>query len=493
MSVTAVPPARVYEHGTALTPTRSIPLSRILYLPMEIASRELDSRLLIAAFALERGYEVVLGQKWLIERNVKSMPAGIYLSKTLTQRDARTMARVRARGFIVAAIDEEVPGLVAKPNELRWVSDEAIGQSDFIFVGGDNNVSAYRQRFAAAADRIVPCLNPRWDLLKAGARGIYQPEAARIRERFGRFVLINTNLGFTNSEKGSAKVMVEDQARTGKLDLTDPAVCHFVDEFLRMERDNFDAIKQVVQSILDEMPEVSVVLRPHPSERIDTWVAAFNAHPRLAVVREGAPIPWILASEALVHTNCTTGIEAIALDHPAICVVATDSFVTDRYLANRVNPLAHGAREAVEILKRHVAGTAAITYTREMRELFERSMSFDAGQYGAAKIIDAVIAERDRRASGVAALSPLTDNHGRSHWMPSWGYKWTMRDRNVRGSLFPNFDYHAVSGRLRQIADQIGLPITPRIYFGGSKVALITERHVPLSVRMRQFIMKNVA
>ena len=94
MSVTAVPPARVYEHGQALTPTRSIPLSRILYLPMEIASRELDSRLLIAALALERGYEVVLGQKWLIERNVKSMPAGIYLSKTLTQRDARTMARV---------------------------------------------------------------------------------------------------------------------------------------------------------------------------------------------------------------------------------------------------------------------------------------------------------------------------------------------------------------------------------------------------------------
>ncbi len=87
----------------------------MLYLPMEIASRELDSRLLLAVLALKRGFEVVLGQKWLIERNVEAMPPGIYLSKSLTQRDARTMMRVKELGYVVAAIEEEVPGLVAKP------------------------------------------------------------------------------------------------------------------------------------------------------------------------------------------------------------------------------------------------------------------------------------------------------------------------------------------------------------------------------------------
>jgi surface carbohydrate biosynthesis protein len=488
MSVTADPPARAYERGAARVPIRSTPLSRILYLPMEIASRELDSRLLLAAFALERGYEIVLGQKWLIERNVESMPPGIYLSKTLTQRDARTMARVRDRGFIVAAIDEEVPGLVAKPNELRWVSDEAIGIADFVFVGGDNNVSAYRQRFPTAAERIVPCLNPRWDLLKADARGIYAEEAARIRERYGRFVLINTNLGFTNSEKGDAKVMVEDQARSGKLDMSDPAVRHFVDEFLRMERDNFSAVKRLVQSILDDVPGVSIVLRPHPSERIDTWMNAFPANPRLAVVREGAPIPWILASEALVHTNCTTGVEAIALDHPALCMVASNSFVLGRYLANRVNPLAQGPDVALDMLKQHIAGTQRIGYTAEMRALFERSMSFDADRPGAMQIVEQLAAERDRRSQSTAAMP-----EDRSQWMPGRNYKWTIRDKNVRGTLFPNFSYDSVFQRLHQIASQARVSISPRIYFGGSKVALITERQVPLSLRMRQFIMKNVA
>ncbi len=63
-------------------------MNRLLYLPMEIASRELDSRLLLSVIALTYGFEVVIGQKWLIESNIKRMPGGIYLSKTMTRRDA---------------------------------------------------------------------------------------------------------------------------------------------------------------------------------------------------------------------------------------------------------------------------------------------------------------------------------------------------------------------------------------------------------------------
>jgi len=56
--------------------------ARIFYFPMEMASRELDSRLLLAAIAASHGFEVVLGQKWLIERNIEYMTPGVYLSKT---------------------------------------------------------------------------------------------------------------------------------------------------------------------------------------------------------------------------------------------------------------------------------------------------------------------------------------------------------------------------------------------------------------------------
>src|SRR3954468_861216 len=97
-------------------------MNRLLYLPMEIASRELDSRLLLSVIALTHGFEVVIGQKWLIESNIRRMPGGIYLSKTMTRRDAASLARARAHGYFPAAIDEEMPGLVTTPEELRWIA-----------------------------------------------------------------------------------------------------------------------------------------------------------------------------------------------------------------------------------------------------------------------------------------------------------------------------------------------------------------------------------
>src|SRR3954463_6972251 len=92
-------------------------MNRLLYLPMEIASRELDSRLLLSVIALSYGFEIVIGQKWLIESNIRRMPAGIYLSKTMTRRDADRLAKARAQGYFTAAVDEELPGLVTKPEE----------------------------------------------------------------------------------------------------------------------------------------------------------------------------------------------------------------------------------------------------------------------------------------------------------------------------------------------------------------------------------------
>lgn len=465
-------------------------LRRILYLPMEIASREMDSRLLLAAIALERGFDIVLGQKWLIERNLDAMPPGLYLSKTLTQRDGRIMERARERGSIIAAIDEEVPGLVAKPDELRWVSDEGVANADFIFVGGENNVGAYRSRFPQAAEKIVPCLNPRWDLLKPGLREIYRREASRIRERFGRFILINTNLGFSNSEKGPTESIVEEQARTGKLDLANPTVRDYVDQVIRMERANFAAIREIVRHVLTDIPNVSVVLRPHPSERIDTWQNAIGSSPRLTIIREGASIPWIIAADALVHTNCTTGVEAIALGQPALCVLATDEPVNRRYLANRVNPVARSAQEALDVLKRHVGGTDRISFSREMFDFFATSMSFDEHKLGAVTIIERLIEEFEQRG---AASRGGAGSDERSHWSPGRNYKWIMRDKNVRGTLFPGFSHQVLAARLAEVARQTGIRINPRTYACGSKVALITERNAPMSVRMRQFIMKNVA
>lgn len=461
-------------------------LRRILYMPMEIASRELDSRLLLAALALDRGLEVVLGQKWLIERNVEAMPPGIYLSKSLTQRDARTIMRVQELGYLVAAIEEEVPGLVTKPHELRWISADAVKHTDAIFIGGETNTRSMQERFPFAADRVYTTINPRWDLLRPAMRSIHQKEVDAIRKRFGRFLLINTNLGWTNSEKGPVEFMVQDQARQGKLDLNDPVARDFIENYLNMERDNHQAVVSIIEQLLEKTADVSIVLRPHPSERIDTWLDHFKGEKRLFVVREGTSIPWILASEALIQTNCTTGVEAIALNHPALCVMDTKSPAVTRYVANLVNPVAHSVDAAISMLLDHLCERPSLPYTDEMRQAFVTSMSYDQQRMGAETIIDHLEGMLDERT-----LKPRGANDASSAWRPSWNYQWSLRDKNVRGTLFPDFDHDQIMERFERIAKAIGINLPVTIHSCGSKVALLTQRQVSMPIRLQQFMLSK--
>lgn len=461
---------------------------RMLYLPMEIASRELDSRLLLAVLALARGFEVVLGQKWLIERNVDAMPPGIYLSKSLTQRDARTIMRVKELGYLVAAIEEEVPGLVTTPHELRWIAADAVRHTDAIFIGGQTNTDSMKARFPFASDHIHMTMNPRWDLLRPNMRSIHQNEVDTIRRRFGKFLLVNTNLGWTNSEKGPVEFMVQDQARQGKLDLSDPIDRHFIENYLAMEGDNHRAVVGIIQQLLEKLPEMSIILRPHPSERIETWLNHFKGAPRLSVVREGPSIPWILASEALVQTNCTTGVEAIALDHPALCVMDTNSPAVRRYVANRVNPVARSVGEAVTMLMDHLAGKPALAYTDAMRAAFVASMSYDRNRMGAEAIMDHL-----DQALSAHATPPHSANDSTSEWRPTWDYQWSLKDKNVRGTLFPDFDHDRIMERFDRIAKAVGIKVSPSIHSCGSKVALLTQRQVSLPSRLHRFVRSRLA
>jgi surface carbohydrate biosynthesis protein len=457
-------------------------MNRLLYLPMEIASRELDSRLLLSVIALTYGFESVIGQKWLIESNIKRMPAGIYLSKTMTRRDAERMAMARARGYYTAAIDEEMPGLVTKPEELRWIAPEGVEEAEAIFLGGEHNTQSFVTRFPGAKAKVHMALNPRWDLLRSTFSSLFEEEVARIRGKYGAFILVNTNQGFTNSEKGTTEVILKDQVRLGKIDPENTEHMDYVRSIVEMEDANKAAIVAIVAGVRKAYPDRTVVIRPHPSERIATWTDAFPGDPKIQVVREGSAVPWILASTLLLHTNCTTGTEAIAMGKPAICVLPIDSAVTRRYLSNRVNPVARSVEDALTLVDRIVSGAAGSVYTPEMISQFHHAMSYEDDRLGAQIIIEQLVDAVQRREGFNAAPGTA------SAWRPDQKYRWHIPDKNVRGELFPSLDREAVTRRLQKIAQALGLDLTPEVEYCGSKVLLISNHRMAPFVRFRRSI-----
>ena len=98
-----------------------------LYLPIEVASRELHAKLLLSYFAVDRGYEVVVGWKRVINKNLALHAAGHRHVQDADRAGRCVPWPGRAPpATAIAALDEEVPGLVATKQKLRWVAGESV-------------------------------------------------------------------------------------------------------------------------------------------------------------------------------------------------------------------------------------------------------------------------------------------------------------------------------------------------------------------------------
>lgn len=285
-------------------------------------------------------------------------------------------------------------------------------------------------------------------------------------------------LGFINSEKGTPEELFRDQVRLGKLDANNAEHASYVKAICDMETANKAVIVEIVAALRAKYPDRAIVLRPHPSERLSTWTDALKGHNNVFVVREGSAAPWIIASAVLIHTNCTTGTEAIALDRPAICVLPTDSPVSARYLSNRVNPTARSTAETLALTDRALSGQTL--YSPEMINSFKHAMSFEDDQLGAQTIVEDLIQGASRRHKLAGGWL------GSSTWRPARKYIWHLPDKNVRGELFPVLDRAMVEQRLVKIARALGIHLAPNVEYCGSKVLLIGNQRMGRLVRLRR-------
>jgi surface carbohydrate biosynthesis protein len=390
------------------------------------------------------------------------------------------LQRAKAAGYITAAIDEEIPGLVVHDRKFWWVSRDAVDATDLIFLPGTYNSSAFAAVFELGEGRVRRAANPRWDLLRKELRPVFADEVAELRRRYGDFILVNSNLGATNSRKGDAKQMIQGLIDQGKVDANDTELLRDLDHIVEMEVQNRAALIELLPMLVQRFPGRRIILRPHPSEVVENWWSWLADCPAVEVVREGAAVPWILAAQILVHTKCTTGVEAIALDKPSVCLVPAENPANRRYLANVVNPTATSAAGTVAEIERVLAAPDRC-YSETMTACFRDSLSFDPVRLGAESIIEDIVALGNERG--------WTEPAGAvSDWRAYSGYRWRQKDKNVRGILFPDGSLASVETRLEQYAKLLELDIRLKPTACGSKVMLLSPRPLALGTRMRRAI-----
>ena len=296
-------------------------MEKLIYFPIETSERELDAKLLLAHRALSRGYFVIIGRKEKTLKAAERLGFGIYMMKMHELKKFPQTQNMQKTGITCVALDEE--GLVFADDKtfLDRSNPHKIDHIDIVFTWGSYQRKLLLKENPSLELKTIPVGHPRFDLLRPEFSSLNKPNQERICKTWGKYVLINTNFvpGNFNSQQNRSYFDVKKLFYSNYLgrNITKKEL-----DLLFEEKKYYEGLceqyKEMLLLISIKFPQINFILRPHPSEDHEKWKEAFNGYKNINVVFEGNVIDWIKGALMVIHTGCTTGIEAWALKKPVI-------------------------------------------------------------------------------------------------------------------------------------------------------------------------------
>lgn len=284
-----------------------------LFLPLEVVKREYLGRLCLAVEMAGRGMPVFIGhKKWVIRLALEANDPGIFFYKDAA-KDEWFVPGLVERGFGLVAQDEEA-GIIYENYEdfyRRRKTLDNIPSLDLFFAWGGADYRYLKSRFCREGNcNIIDSGAVKTILWGPMGSEFFAENIRSIRQRYGRFVIFITNFAVGNSYLPSRDLMLLGRKNTGNIE--------------DIYRERFERERRLIRFTLDAAAEVAnstglnVVIRPHPTEDVAIWKRETRSCRGVFVESEGDLSPWILSALAVLHNNCTSGIQAASSDIPSI-------------------------------------------------------------------------------------------------------------------------------------------------------------------------------
>lgn len=153
---------------------------------------------------------------------------------------------------------------------------------------------------------------PRFDFYAEPLSSVYRTTIRPDSMPDRPLILINTNFTIANFNKSSYELMAERFEQNFGISRDQ------VDAWREQESAAMDETIDLAGRLVTDYPDVDVVLRPHPQERVDTYLNRLGDRSNVQVTNEGPVMSWLFQAEAVIQRSCTTAIEAGLAGVPAI-------------------------------------------------------------------------------------------------------------------------------------------------------------------------------
>ena len=320
-----------------------------IYLHIEILVRELDSNLLLACLAAKRGHQVLISNLSDLDTGIKMglITPGIFHTKSLTpnNKNSESHQNLKDKGFSITSIDQEASLSdhgYDRFSKTRY-SEKTIDQAAAVFVGDKRTMNSIKKFYPKFSSKIFMTGSPRVDLWSPTFHDYWNKPKTTSEKPF---LLISSNMGLTDYTSWFDRVKFMREA--GYVE-RDPDT--YKREFT-MRSDDYKRSIALIEAIShlgnNNDDKFDIIFRPHPTEDINGWKFLLDGIPNVKVIHEGSINKWVNSSFAVLHSGCTTALEATVSEKP---LITFDPFKPPLFLGQLANTLGHRVENLEDLLK----------------------------------------------------------------------------------------------------------------------------------------------
>ncbi len=331
-------------------------------MPIEIKVRDFLSRLKLSMELCFEGYDVIIGSQDALVSNLNNLPKGIYFEKAISKEKIKFFEILKSKGHLLVSLDEE--GLCSLFNYERYITqrvcDETLHLADKVFTWGNSESDLIKDRYPDFREKIKVTGNPRIDMLLSPQKSYHQTLADDYKERYGPYFLfpssftVNHAMGNENVDKFLIKM--------GRVEKEEDLLAyHKKNEYFKK---TFFEYSELVEKVAFKFKNVNVIIRPHPAEDATHWNNLSKKYKNLVVQGKGDIASWIIGSEAVVHSSCTTGMEAFILDTPVLSFLPYTDHEYSTQISNYVSKVSSNSNGILDSLNQVLQKKEFANYSR---------------------------------------------------------------------------------------------------------------------------------
>lgn len=328
---------------------------------IETKSREFTSKCLLAYKLCMYGYGVIITNKLGVD--IEMFPKGIYLINCLFANGYGYVKRLKKYGHKVAFLNEEGLVYINEERFMAGIDRKSVRLVDAICCYGKEQAEIIEKYYPEVRRNIFVTGNPRMNLLNDYLRPLLINDVDDIKKRFPKYILVVSNFTIANIDGAGTSVeekrnYVSNILEEMKVETKEVAFEHFDYTYNQMK-----SMQELIKILHEKYEELTIIIRPHPSEDINTWIKFAQNMKNVYVIREGALNPWLLNAELVIQNNCTSAIESLYMKVPCISYRPIVDKRFDQPLPNYLSQNVFTKEEVISIVNQVVIeGKAVIDF-----------------------------------------------------------------------------------------------------------------------------------